>query len=376
MKRKVKILTIAKAMEKTGVSSVMFAYYDNIDKKRFKIDFVTGNVYEDDYKRRIEENGDSFYIIPDRDKRLIRYIRHLSKLIKKERYDIVHIHGNSTMIFPELIAAQIGGAKVRIAHSHNTMCNHPKLELFFRPIFNAFYTDGIACSEDAGKWMFKHRPFTVINNGIDTSKFAFNKDKRVEIRSKLGIGNEIVIGHVGYFNYQKNHDKIIDVFQEVHRMNQTAKLLLVGDGPEKRRVKDRVKNLALEDFVIFYGQSSCVEDLLNIMDVFILPSHFEGLGIVLIEAQANGLNCVVSSVVPKESDVSCTEEFIGLEIENTEWAEKVLFRAQENNTMEKRISASKNNIRCICQKKYDKDLIIKKLEKFYYDILNIREEGK
>lgn len=208
----IKVLMIAKAMERTGVTSVMLSYFDNIDKSMIKIDFATGLVYEISYKEHVESAGSHFWIIPDRDKNILLYIKKLASLIKKNGYDVVHVHGNSGMIFPELMAAKLGGAKVRIAHSHNTMCNHPRLETLVRPIFNHYYTHAIACSQEAGEWMFKGRPFRIINNGTDTAKMVFSENDRNLIRNKLGIAEDtILIGHIGYFNYQKNHHRLIKI---------------------------------------------------------------------------------------------------------------------------------------------------------------------
>ena len=371
----IKVLMVVKAIETTGVTSVMMSYYDNIDRSKFKVDFATGSRYEKVCRDKLNSKGDKFWVIPNRDKNIIAYVKNLAKIISREKYDIIHVHGNSTMIFPEMIAAKLGGAKVRIAHSHNTKCNHPKLEPLFRPIFEAFYTNGIACGEQAGKWMFKDKPFTIINNGIDTNRFVFDARKRVEAREKINVKDELVIGHIGYFNYQKNHEKIINIFKEVNRLNPSTKLLLVGDGEERNRIEEIVNRNGLSGSVIFYGLSDEIEVLLSGMDIFILPSHFEGLPVVLIEAQANGLTCVVSSAVSRESNVTMTEKFISLEESDYKWAEIILKEANKISTIEKRMECSKRNIELICNNKYDIVSSVKELEQYYQDEFK-KKEGK
>lgn len=364
----INVLMIAKAMEKTGVSSVMLSYYDQMNRSRFKIDFATGDIFENEYKVKIEADGSHFYIIPGRDKRIIHYILKLSALIKHGKYEIVHVHGNSAMIFPELIAAWLGGAKVRIAHSHNTMCNHPHLEMVVRPLFLVSYTHALACSIKAGKWMFRKRDFFVIKNGIQVKNFVFSSLMRQSIRQKLGIGQERIVGHVGYFNYQKNHERLLSIFEKIHETDTGAKLLLIGEGGEKRRIQQIARDKKLSDAVIFYGQSDNIPGMMAAMDCFLLPSHFEGFGIVLLEAQAAGLPCVASCQVPQEVNVTGTVDYLGLNEKDEIWAEKVievLYR-----TPEERERRSLVNSRIIKEKEYDIGAAVGELEAFYERALN------
>lgn len=364
----IKVLMVVKAMEKTGVSNVMLSYFDFIDKSQIYIDFATGLIYEKNYKKHIENAGAHFWIIPNRDKNLYTYIKKLTQLINENRYEIVHVHGNSGMIFPELIAAKLGGAKVRIAHSHNTMCNHPILEPLVRPIFEHYYTHAIACSKEAGKWMFKNKPFKVVNNGIDTSKMAFSKDCRQRIRNELGISeNTVVIGHIGSFNYQKNHKRLVDIYQAILQKNNNTKLLLIGNGNTRAEIEKIVRQNNLLDHVIFYGQSDNISSLLSAMDVFVLPSHFEGFGIVLLEAQACGLNCIASSKVPQEANVADAVEYISLEETNENWANKCLKAAEKGRGLREKLSLEYRNK--IVERKYDIRNVADDIRKFYIDTM-------
>lgn len=358
----IKVLMIAKAMERTGVTNVMLSYFDFIDKNQIHIDFATGSIYEESIKKHIEDAGGLFWVIPNRDKNLPAYVIRLARLIRENGYDVVHVHGNSGMIFPELMAAKMGGTRVRIAHSHNTMCNHPRLEPLVRPLFEHYYTDAIACSKEAGEWMFKNKPFRIINNGTDTSRMAFSSTERHLARAELGISDDtIVIGHIGYFNYQKNHPRLIEIYRTVLRKNNNTKLLLIGDGGERPNIEKMVQTYGISDKVIFYGQSDNVPRLMSAMDVFVLPSHFEGFAVVLLEAQASGLNCVTSSKVP--ANAANAVEFLSLDDPNELWAETILKATEKN--WGRRDDASAICRKKMVDRKYDVRAIADEMCKYY-----------
>ncbi len=361
----IKVLMIAKAIEKTGITSVMLAYFNHIDRKEIKIDFATGPIYEKKCKEHVEKEGSNFWILPNRDIKLLVYIIKLSKIIKENEYQIVHVHGNSAMIFPELVAAKLGGAKVRIAHSHNTKCNHSKLEFVVRPVFYHFYTHALACSKEAGLWMFKSRPFTIINNGIDVEKYNFSEKERLQVRTEIGLKNQdFIIGHVGYFNYQKNQSRLIDIFEMVHKKKRNSKLLLVGDGGTRAEIEKKIRNKRLTDSVILYGQSNNISRLMSAMDIFVLPSLFEGFGIVILEAQAMGLHCVVSDAVPKVvANAVNAVDFISLNESDETWANVVLQRWDKD--LKDRQSISTENKKNIVENSFEIKSIAKILENYY-----------
>ena len=362
----IKVLQVVKALEKNGVTSVILTYSHNIDKKKLQMDVVTGPLYEQHYRDQLEADGCKFYVIPNRDKNLILYIKRLAQIIKKGHYSIVHVHGNSAMIFPELVAAKIGGAKVRIAHSHNTMCNHPEIEHLARPLFNYSYTHGIACSKSAGEWMFKKKKFAVISNGIDTKKTAYLEEDRNLVRFQLGIRNdEILVGHVGFFNYQKNHPRLISIFEKIHEENSKTKLLLVGEGTNRESIEKMVAEKNLSDCVIFYGQSTTVPRLMSAMDVFVLPSNFEGAPIVLLEAQASGMKCVTSADFPNDASIAVVH--LSLKEDDTVWAAKILQCAQEN--WDNRVEKSIEYRNYLINNKYDAQSIGKELSEYYLKAL-------
>ena len=225
------------------------------------------------------------------------------------------------------------GVPIRIAHSHNAgFQTNSKMKTIVGNIFKKnllkYTTDYFACSKLAGEWLFnedivKSDKFKVIHNGVDLKKYSFNDKIRNDIRKKYNIDNNtIVIGHVGRFVEQKNHEFLLNVFKEYNHLNPTSKLLLVGTGPLEVDIKKKVKELNLFDKVIFTGFKSDVNNYMQAMDLFVLPSKFEGLGLVLIESQASGLSCFTSKdVVPKEAHVSKLLTFIKLDNNAKEWAD-------------------------------------------------------
>lgn len=300
-----KVLIVVKSLALSGVANVIFTYYSVLSKnEEIHMDFAAGNPIEKKYRSIISNGSSNLYVLPEKNKNLITYIRALASIIRNGKYEVVHVHGNSALIFPELLAAKIGKAKIRIAHSHNTTCKFPFMESLARPLFHVLYTERLACSTEAGKWMFKDRKFTIMKNGIHLDNFEFCNDIREKIRKELNCENSLVLGNVGGFNVRKNHEFLIEVFREFAKENTNAKLLLVGVGENEKVIKKLVNDYKLTEKVIFYGFSENVPALMMAMDVFILTSKFEGLPCVLIEAQALGLPCIVSDRVSKEAQIS------------------------------------------------------------------------
>lgn len=362
----IKVLHVVKALEKNGVTSVILTYSHNIDRTNFQLDVLTGDLYEEQYREQLETDGCRFFVIRNRDKSILSYINSLKQVIKTGQYDVVHVHGNSAMIFPELMAAKLANVKVRIAHSHNTMCNHPKLEKVVRPIFDHLYTHGIACSIDAGRWMFKDRKFTVMNNGIAMDDRKYSESDRQSTRDELHVNDEeILIGHVGFFNYQKNHTRLISIFEKICK-EQTAKLLLVGDGPDRKMIEDMVYEKNLSDKVIFYGQSTNVARLMSAMDVFVLPSNFEGMPVVILEAQASGMKCITSANVPEAASAAIV--CLRLDEDDDLWEKCIIQGAKEN--LGVRYDKSDEYRSFLEYNKYGAHSVVDELEKYYVEGVN------
>ena len=328
----IRVAHIVGKMVGGGVEAFIMNYYRNIDRTKVQFDFIIDSDSKVVPREEIEKLGGRIIEIPPYQK-IFSYIKELKKVLKENEYKIVHSHLNALSVFP-LFTAYLAKVPVRIAHSHSTTNKKEWkkniIKNILKPFSKVFATDYFACSEHAARWLFGNKTFEqgkvqIIHNAIDVDKFKYNEETRNKVRKELQIENKFVLGHVGRFVKQKNHDFLIDVFNEVYKENNNAVLLLVGDGPLEEQIKQKVKKLNLEDAVYFLGIRDDVNELMQAMDVFVFPSLYEGLGIVLIEAQASGLKCISSTKVPKEVKETVLIEFIGVEKENIiSWRNHIL----------------------------------------------------
>lgn len=337
-----------------GVEAVILNYFRNINKSKFVFDFVIDSDSTDNnFINEIQELGGTIIKCPPYQK-LHSYNKFLYKLFKEKKYDIVHSNINTLSVFP-LRMAEKAGIKIRIAHSHST--SNPKewkknlLKNILRPFSKKYANVYFACSELAGRYLFGNKAFDegkviVFNNAIDIEKFKYNEEKRKEIRKKLNIKNDaFVIGHIGRFVAQKNHTFLIDIFNEMHKENENSVLLLIGQGTLQNEIKEKVDKLGLANSVKFIGQVTNANDYYNAMDVFVLPSIYEGLGMVLIEAQANELPCIASTEVPKEATISNQIEYIELDKNPSYWAKRILNKNRSKVNFEYNEKIEKYNIK-------------------------------
>lgn len=359
-----------------GVESVVMNYYRNIDRNKVQFDFLCSESSTDIPYEEIEKLGGRVFIVPNYTK-VFKYQKELKKIFKENNYKIVHSHISTMSVFP-LRAAKKAGVPVRIAHSHSTTNKKEKkknlLKQVLRPFSRVYATDYMCCSELAGRWLFGDKEYDkgnvyLLNNAIDLDKFKYNEDVRKEKRKELGISDDtLVIGHVGRFVVQKNHRFLIDVFNEIYKQNNKSLLLLAGQGPLMDEIKNKVISLKLEKNVKFLGQRNDINELYQAFDVFCLPSLYEGLPVVGVEAQATGLLCVFSDDMTKETKVLDTTRFISLNTSAEEWANKILDDIKKY----KRIDSSKE----MTDKNFNIKEEAKRLEKYYFNLYNNGGEKK
>lgn len=349
--------------DKNGITNVIFNYLNAIDDD-ISIDYVAINTPDNNYKNILEKRGATLYSLNRRN--VLGYISSLAKIIKKKKYDAVHIHGNSHTMVLELLAARLGGCKVRITHSHNTTCNSLALHKLLTPLFNSLYTYGLACGKEAGIWQYGNRPFKIINNGVDTNSFAFNSDVRIKIRQKLGLtDDQILIGNVGHFwGKVKNQSFLVDVFTELVKRDNNYYLVLIGDGAMRPEIEKKVDSLGLKDKVTFTGNINNVSDYLNAIDIIVMPSLFEGLPLTLVEQQANGLQCIVSNTITKEADKTGNLRFISLNAPISEWVQAI----ENCNCKQGREQRSQNAVDDIAKAGYSIQTETKNLVGFYESV--------
>lgn len=352
-----------------GVESMVMNYYRNIDKSKIQFDFLCSEESSNIPYEEIQSLGGRVILIPSYSK-IFKYQKVLEKIFKKENYQIVHSHINALSVFP-LRAAKQAGIPNRIAHSHSTSnireWKKNLIKNLLRPFSKVYATDYFACTEHAGKWLFgkkiyKNGKLVIMNNAIDLSKFEYKENFRHQKREELGIEKEmLVIGHIGRFVKQKNHEYLIDIFYEIKKKNKNTILVLVGKGPLEDEIKLKVDELGLKDSVKFLGQRKDVNELYQAFDFFVFPSLYEGLGIVLIEAQCSGCYCLTSSEVPLIAKVTDNIEFLKLKDTPYSWAISLL----EKSTKLKRNNFSKE----LSDNGFDITMEVNKLTEKYISLL-------
>lgn len=332
VKKTVRVLQIIGLACGGGVESVVLNYYRNIDKDKVQFDFVVHKHPLKSFVDEAEKYGGRIYEVTAYTKNIFAFTYEIYKIIKNGHYDIVHSNMNSLSVFP-LFAAWLAGSRVRILHNHTT---DTKAEGFrtlikraLRPFAKMFANKYWACSKLAAEWMYGKQAVnsgnvTIINNAIDLDKFAFSQEKRDALRKELGLDGKFVVGHVGRFMKQKNHEFLIDIFAEIAKQKENAVLLLIGEGPLMTSIRRKVNELHLGNKVLFLGVRNDVADLYNVMDVFILPSYYEGLPVVGVEVQANGLPFLCSDQVTREILISDSIKLIPLNDGAEKWAEEIL----------------------------------------------------
>ena len=263
------------------------------------------------------------YFLPSRRKRLPCYLLALRSLIAKEQFEAVHIHGNSATMAFDLLAAFLGGASVRITHVHNCAPQPLLKQKTLGVLLNRLVTCPVACSEASGRMLYT-KPFIILTNGVDCHRFCFSPELRTAIREELGIHDSFVVGHIGRFSPQKNHRRLIRIFSALLRLRPDSVLLLCGEGEDLDACKQEADGLGIAGKVLFLGKVEQPQNYYQAMDVFVLPSLFEGLPLVGVEAQASGLPCVFSDTITKEAGILPECVFVPLDASDEVWADTIL----------------------------------------------------
>ncbi len=295
----------------TGITSVIMNYVRKTHEF-VQYDFVLCGQVEKSFADELKSFGSKVFIPPcSRVKKPLNYSSWLKKIIKNNGYDVIHVHGNSGTMYFEIHSAKKAGVPVRIAHSHSTSCKYMLAHRALKPLLNRELTHALACSDMAGKWLFR-KSYEVLPNGIDVNKFEYLSEIRKEYRRNLRVDDKFVIGHVGYMSSEKNHMYLLRIFEKFVKECTDARLLLIGDGKLRPQIESFISEHNLNKYVQLLGKRSDIAQLYQCMDVFVLPSLFEGLPVTLVEAQTTGLHCIVSDTVTKEVNVTQNIQYIGI----------------------------------------------------------------
>lgn len=357
----IRVLHVVTYMGRGGLETMIMNYYRNIDRSKVQFDFLIHRDERWDYDDEIEKLGGKIYHLPRLNPFSAKYLKSLDNFFKEHNeYGIVHCH-QDCLSGIVLKYAKKNGVPFTIAHSHSSNQNKNLkyiIKLMAKKSIPKYADYLFACSKDAGQWMFNTDNFAILNNAIDTSCYIYNKEKSIQMKKRLGVEDKFIVGHVGRFRKEKNHSFIIDVFKEVSEINKDSILLLVGDGEIMEDIKNKVRSLGLEEKVIFLGARNDVNDLMQIMDVFLLPSLYEGFGMVLIEAQASDLKCIVSDKIPNDGIISNKVKKLNLNSDIKNWVDEIL-----------NIKNTKRNVITDIEKsKYDIKPNAKYLERFYLEL--------
>lgn len=326
-----RLLCIVGGMNVGGAETFLMKVYRNLDKTQYQMDFAVAIEGEGAYDKEIRKLGGKIYHITPKSKNLVRNFCDIKALVKKEKYEYVLRTSQHSLSALELFAAKLGGAKVRVFRSSNSnTTSRSKKQIFLHRIFrfmpNYFANVRLAPSTEAAEFMFgkgcidKGR-VKIIHNGLDLSVFKFYPEERKQIRKEFSVGDDIsLIGHIGRFEEQKNHLFLLEVFKKIHTENTNTKLLLIGKGSLENAVREKAQLLNISDSVIFAGVRSDIPYLLSAMDVFLLPSLYEGMPNTVIEAQATGLPCVIADTITREADITGLVDYVSLKDDISAWS--------------------------------------------------------
>ncbi|MBD7916454.1 glycosyltransferase [Clostridium sp. Sa3CUN1] len=347
-----------------GISSVIINYLKNMNKEGMEITIIVNSKIEDTYKKFFYDNKIKIVNL-ERKKNIIKYIYELHKILKNNKFDVVHIHGNSSTMAFESIPAYLNKIEKIIVHAHSVSCDYKITNKILKPILKKTYTLAFACSKEAGNWLFgKNEEFLVLNNSIDLKKYKFNSITRSEIRRELNIDDNYVIGHVGYFNEDKNHKKIFEVVKYLKEKINVKLLCIAGNSEIPYRIKEMIKEYGIEDNVKILLRRDDVNKLLQGIDLFIFPSKSEGLGVAIVEAQATGVKCLASENISNIA-IPCKSlvHTMSLATDSNEWGDFILNTEKVNDELRKNMCVKAINE--LKKSGYDISLEVEKLRRIY-----------
>ncbi len=371
MEEPVRVLQIVTAMNRGGIETMLMNYYLHMNRKKVQFDFLQHTQDHTDYDDEIRGLGGKIFSAGRLNPFSLAYRKGLERFFSEHpEYKIAHCHMSKMSSFP-LIYAKKAGIPTRIAHAH-TANSRPDLKNIIKDYYglrmNQVTTDRFACGQEAGRFVYGKKSFQIVDNAIDAEAFRFDERKRIAVRKSIGADKRtIVLGHVGRFFEEKNHTFLLELFKELtDNSNDDYLLLLVGEGPLKKQMEVKAHSLGLNDKVVFYGLSDDVMSMMSAMDIFVMPSLFEGLPVTLIEAQANGLPCVISDTITEEAVFSQDVKTCSLHEDMKLWVKQI------NNTVKSKSLSSDDitgyrvsGVKMVKDAGYDIEDNARKLQEFY-----------
>lgn len=360
-----RIAQIVGSIAEGGVESFLLSFYKNIDRNQIQFDFfVEDSPSKIIVKSEIEKMGGKVYFLPTV-KHLHSFNKELKHILKRENYQIVHCHMNTLNVFPLRIAKKCG-VPHRISHSHSTSNKKELIRNLIKSILRRFShcyaTEFAACSKESAIYQFGKKAFnsgrvTLINSAIDYNRFKFDQEGRTLLRSKLGVSDKIVIGTIGRLCKTKNQLFLIKLFKRVYSGNNNYYLIIVGNGALEDKIRKYISRNKLENCVTLITDIDKIETYYSSFDIFVLPSLYEGLSLVTLEAQSSGCTTIVSSNVPHSTNVSNNVQYLPLKLDA--WV-NVLSNCQINKNRE-------NCYECIKNSKFNLEVAVQNLVDYYLE---------
>lgn len=327
-----RMLHIVGSMSPSGIGNFIMNVYRNIDRDRVQFDFIVHEHRDVSFDEEIRALGGRLFYVTRKAVSPAKNFWEIRNVVKRGRYRIVFRHTDISTVALDLLAAKLGGAKVRIAHSHSTSTPNVRMHRIFQPMLNALCTRRFACSDKAGAWLYGDRPYEVIPNAIRLEEFAWDAGVRSQTRRREGLENRLVVGHIGNLLPVKNHLFMLEILAELVKKRPDACLVFVGDGAMRSQIEETVRKLGLAEHVILTGVRTDTASLLQAMDVFLFPSKYEGLPIAVVEAQCSGLPCLLSDVITGDVDVIPSVHRLPLSAPPSLWAERIADLSEEQRT--------------------------------------------
>lgn len=368
----IRILHSVSYMSRGGIETMLMNYYRHMDRDIIQFDFLCHSNNEGAYDKEVEELGGRIHRTPSLNPLKFRkYLEFMKELFAAHpEYRIVESHNGPFGVY-SLCAAKKYNIPVRIYHAHGASLpldiKFP-LKFFCKSMLKYYMNKHFVCGRKAGEFymgkdIMNNNDYTMIPNAIEVEKFIFDTEKRKKIREQYGINDKLVIGHVGRFSYQKNHEFLLKIFAEACKSNNKLILALLGKGKLMDNVQKQAQELNISDKIIYVGNVPNTDEWYNAFDLFLLPSRWEGLPVVGIEAQASDLPCIFSTAVTNEVALTDKTTFIDLKDPVNIWAKKI------NEIIENK-EFRNNNYNLLTEKNYNIKTEAKKLQELYISIYN------
>lgn len=364
-----RIAMVLTNLVRNGITKVATNFSRKLVEHGNDCDLLANGEIDEKLCEELRDYGIGVFVLPAKKKFALSYYRALAVVLQQRDYDLVHVHGNSGMVLPDLIVIRAECKAAVVCHCHSSSCDHLMLHKVFRHLVPRMSNFNIACSAVAGEWLFGQHPYTVLPNAFEIQRFKFDRNLRASFRACLDIPDDaVVLGNIARLNPGKNHLFLLNVFERLRNDGIAAKLIIAGDGPERDNICKRIAISPYSQDIILLGNVSCPEKVYDALDLFVFPSRFEGLGIALIEAQYSGLFCFVSNTVPREACIS--DRYYSLPLDDvSQWTGAI------ENCLKSREYRSDRGSRLSDARMYDIDAAYDLLLKCYKSAIKDRNEA-